>query len=128
MVWNVSKYASPLNIDGSRPEAIGKDTAKNPGRHTQQRVESLNMQAATRFYENTTMSVAYSIACATGQFAESNGGWDRKYFTSLSYNGSDAGDGSQHLQFGSNDDSLPSQVTVPFGLHCVEYYIQDDHV
>ena len=69
IIWYISKFGSPLNVDGSRPEAVSKETGKGPGRNTQHRAESINMQAATRFYENTTISLAFSIACISHQFS-----------------------------------------------------------
>ena len=39
-------YGSALNIDGSRPEVMGKETAKYPGRCTKRRMSTIN--ASTR--------------------------------------------------------------------------------
>ena len=80
IIWYISKFGSPLNFDGSRPEAVSKETGKGPGRNTQHRSENINIQAATRFYENITISLAYSIACQTGQFSECGGKWNTRYF------------------------------------------------
>ena len=78
----IKKYASPLNIDGSRPEAIGKETAKYPGRRTQFRMSSFNSQASIRYFENTTIDVAYCAACCSNQYSSKfNYGWNEQYFT-----------------------------------------------
>ena len=78
----IKKYASPLNIDGSRPEAIGKETAKYPGRQTQFRMSSFNSQASIRYFENTTIDVAYCVACCSNQYSSKfNYGWNEQYFT-----------------------------------------------
>ena len=78
----IKKYASPLNIDGSRPEAIGKETAKYPGRRTQFRMNSINSQASKRYFENSTIDVAYCIACSSNQYSSKyKYGWNEHYFT-----------------------------------------------
>ena len=71
-----------MNIDGSRPEAIGKETAKYPGRRTQFRMSCINSQASKRYFENSTIDVAYCIACSFNQYSSTyNHGWNEQYFT-----------------------------------------------
>ena len=78
----IKMFGSPANIDGSRPEAIGKETAKYPGRHTQHRSDTMNFQAACRYFENTTIDLSFCIACSTGQFDNiRNNNWNTEYFT-----------------------------------------------
>ena len=84
------------------------------------------MQAATRFYENTTMSVAYSIACTTGQFKESRGGWNSKYFMSSLLKTPDDSDSSHHIHSVGNDSALSNrQDSILMGLHIIDYYIHE---
>ena len=78
----IKMFGSPANIDGSRPEAIGKETAKYPGRHTQHRSDTMNFQAGCRYFENTTIDLSFCIACSTGQFDNNRqNNWNTEYFT-----------------------------------------------
>ena len=78
----IRMFGSPANIDGSRPEAIGKETAKYPGRRTQYRAHTMNYQAGCRYYENTTIELSYCIACSTGQYNSNRlNSWNSQYFT-----------------------------------------------
>ena len=101
--WYIKKYATPSNFDGSRPEAIGKETAKDPGRHTQHRPATMNIQAATRYFENTTIDLAYCIACSTNQFNVSNGLWNEEYFNNSYLNRlNDGCEDNDIYNFGNN--------------------------
>ena len=78
----IRKYGHPANIDGSRPEAIGKETGKIPGRRTQNRYDSINLQTATRYYENMCIEFAYCVACETNQYKSTSyhDPWNTEYF------------------------------------------------
>jgi len=78
LVWYVKKYGSLSNIDGGIPERILKDKAKHPGKHTQQRNETINSQTSTRVTEDQIISQAITIAFESNQYSEKNG-WD-EYF------------------------------------------------
>ena len=78
LVWYVKKYGSLSNIDGGIPERILKDKAKHPGKHTQQRNESINSQTSTRVTEDQIITQAITIAFENNQYSERNG-WD-EYF------------------------------------------------
>ena len=60
----ILKYGSPLNFCSAVSESHGKDTAKRVGKHTQQRNESINIQAARRFLENIIIQQVIHLVCA----------------------------------------------------------------
>ena len=77
----IRMFGSPANIDGSRPEAIGKETTKYPGRHTQHRSDAMNFQAGCRHFENTTIDLSFCIACSISQFDNNHqNNWNAEYF------------------------------------------------
>ena len=54
------------NCDGARPEAIGKDIAKNTARRTQKRSDVITRQAAMRYSENLVVGLAQKILVHNG--------------------------------------------------------------
>ena len=77
----IQMFGSIENIDGSRPEAIGEETAKYPGRHTQHRSDTINFQADCRFFENTTVDLSFCMACSTGKFDNNRtNNWNAEHF------------------------------------------------
>ena len=75
LVRYVKKYGSPSNINGGIPERILKSKAKHPGKHTQQRHESINSQTSTRVAEDQIVSQGLSIALEANLYSQENG-WD----------------------------------------------------
>jgi hypothetical protein len=51
-------FGSPTNYAGFRPEATGKDFAKNTGRRTQKRQASISKQTMNRYVENLVVGLA----------------------------------------------------------------------
>ena len=58
---NLIDFAVPLNIDTSVPESNHKYNVKKPASHTQKRASVLEIQAATRYYENLVMEFSSLI-------------------------------------------------------------------
>ena len=54
-------FAVPLNIDTSVRESNHKYNVKKPASHTQKRASVLEIQAATRYYENLVMEFSSLI-------------------------------------------------------------------
>ena len=55
---NLLDFASALNIDTSAPESNHKYNVKKPATHTQTRASTLEIQTATRYYENLIVNYA----------------------------------------------------------------------
>ena len=58
--YYINVFGSPANFDGSIPESMNKEFAKNTGKRTQQRNETINQQCAERFYENNIIHSSLS--------------------------------------------------------------------
>ena len=69
---NLIDFAVPLNIDTSVPESNHKYNVKKPTSHTQKRASVLEIQAATRYYENLVMEHASLIALTEFSIGETN--------------------------------------------------------
>ena len=54
----IRKDGSLQNIDGGRPESIGKPNAKNPGQLTQKHLKSLTKQLAMNYHNNLVLDEA----------------------------------------------------------------------
>ena len=124
----IKMFGSPANIDGSRPEAIGKETAKYPGRHTQHRSDTMNYQAGCRYYENTTIDLSFCIACSTGQFDNNReNNWNTEYFTKsyvnkLRYKGHE-----EHTKYIDPETSLvTNQKVIASGSMVFDYSYRRD--
>ena len=56
----IQLFGSPTNFDGSIPESMNKEFAKNTGKRTQLRNESINHQCAQRYYENNIIGSSWN--------------------------------------------------------------------
>jgi len=53
----IARHGSMLNVDGSRPEAIGKKLVKDPGSLTQKRDETLTKQASSKLLDTRNLEL-----------------------------------------------------------------------
>ena len=58
--YYIHSFGCPANFDGSIPESMNKEFAKNTGKRTQQRNETINQQCAERFYENNIIDSSWN--------------------------------------------------------------------
>ena len=73
LVHYIKKYASPSNLDGGIPERVMKDKAKHPGKHTQQRNQTMNSQTSSRVAEDQVVGQGITIALETDQYSYKKG-------------------------------------------------------
>lgn len=61
IVLSMSDFGVPLNFDTSAPESNHKYNVKKPANHTQSRASCLEIQTASRYYENMVMQYAAQV-------------------------------------------------------------------
>ena len=59
-VHYINMFGAPSNYDGSIPESMNKEFAKQTGKRTQQRYKTVNEQCAFRVYENNLIASSVS--------------------------------------------------------------------
>ena len=59
-VHYINMFGAPSNYDGSIPESMNKEFAKQTGKRTQQRYKTVNEQCAFRVYENNLIASSFN--------------------------------------------------------------------